>query len=70
MTELIRTYTQTIETYSVRPPSLQGEYIANIVTHNPSKKVIHNSISLNGVEVEDQDERDAVSAEIERFFNE
>jgi hypothetical protein len=67
MTKLLRKYTQTTETYAVQLPPLEGEYVANIVTHNPSGKVVSYSISLEGVEVENQDERDAVMTEIERF---
>lgn len=67
MTKLLRKYTQTIETYSVQLPPLESEYVANIVTHNPSGEIVSYSISLDGIEVENEDERNAVEREIESF---
>jgi hypothetical protein len=67
MTSLLRKTTQTTYTFSVSK-SADKEYLVTIIKNdNSSNKTISCSISVDGVEVEDSDEREQVLKNIESY---
>jgi hypothetical protein len=68
--QLIRQYTQLTRTYSVKMEPMENEYIVNIVTREPFQ--IHNqpisvSVTYEGLEVEDETERELILNEVNQY---
>jgi hypothetical protein len=67
MISTIRKYTQSVSTYAVHQPHNDGkEYIVNIVRNDSTGKIVNQSISLDGWEVEDETERESIIQQIEQ----
>jgi hypothetical protein len=68
MVSTIRKYTQTVATYAVHLPHDDGdEYIANIIRNDSTGKIVSQSISVDGWEVEDDDEKQYILDQIEQY---
>jgi hypothetical protein len=68
MISLIRKYTQSVVTYAIHKPHDDGkEYIANIVRNDSTGKIVSKSISVDGWEVEDEDEKQSILDSIEEY---
>jgi hypothetical protein len=67
--QLIRQYSQLNQTYSLIDTTTGKEYIVNIVTRetkNHGHRPISISITLDGFEVEDEDERELVLKNLQK----
>jgi isopropylmalate/homocitrate/citramalate synthase len=68
MISLIRKYTQSVSTYAAHKPHDDGkEYIANIVRNDSTGRIVSKSISVDGYEVEDEDEKQSILDLIEQY---
>jgi hypothetical protein len=68
MISTIRKYTQTVATYAVHLPHDDGkEYIANIVRNDLTGRIVSKSISVDGYEVEDENEKQFILDSIEQY---
>jgi hypothetical protein len=68
MVSTIRKYTQSVTTYAVHFPHNDGkEYIANIVRNDSTGRIVSKSISVDGYEVEDEDEKQSILDSIEQY---
>jgi len=68
MVNLLRKTTQTTYTFTVSHPAEYKEYIVNIVINDPNKSIISSSVSVDGVEVENEDERIEVLEKINQHL--
>ena len=64
MISTIRKYTQSVSTYAINKDA--KEYIVNIVRNDSTGKIVNQSISLDGWEVEDETERESIIQQIEQ----
>jgi hypothetical protein len=68
MISLIRKYSQSVATYAIHKPHDDGkEYIVNIVRNDSTGRIVSQSVSLDGYEVEDEDEKQSILDSIEQY---
>jgi hypothetical protein len=70
MIKLLRQYTQTVKTYSVPYPTLGKECIVTITKKDHSSVAPTISISVEGYELEDDEEREQITEQIAQYENE
>ena len=70
MIKLIRQYTQTVKIYSIPYPTLGKECIVTITKKDNSNVTPTISISVEGYELEDAEEREQITTQITQYENE
>ena len=67
--KLLREYQQTIKTYEVLHPTIGKPCLVNSVTNTASKRISNVSISVEGIEILDEDQRKSALEEIQKYEN-
>lgn len=70
MIKLLRQYTQTVKTYSIPYPELGKECIVTVTKKDNSNVTPTVSISVEGYELEDGEEREQIAEQIAQYENE